>query len=105
MNKVMIVGNLGTDVAVRYIPSGTTVCDLRVATNESWKDKVTGETRTATEWHKVVCWAKTAENCAKYLKKGRKVQVEGSLRTRVWEDKDNNKRYTTEIVARTVKFL
>lgn len=104
MNKVTLIGRLGTDVAVRYVSSGTAVCNLNIATNESYKDKEGHEVK-KTEWHKVVCWAKTAENCARYLSKGRKVQVEGKLSTRVWEDKEGNKRYTTEIVARNVTFL
>ena len=104
MNKVMLVGNLGQTPELRFIPSGTAVTDLRVATNEDYKDKE-GKTVKRTEWHKVVCWAKTAENCARYLKKGRRVQVEGRLLTRVWEDKEGQKRYSTEVHARFVKFL
>src|ERR1051325_4567792 len=104
INKVIVIGNLGADPELRYTPGGQAVCDLRVATTEQWTDK-SGERKEQTEWHRVVVWGKQAENCSQYLSKGRQVYVEGRLRTRQWDDKDGNKRYTTEIVAQTVQFL
>ena len=104
VNKVILVGNLGADPDMRYTPSGAGVCELRLATNESWTDK-TGQKQERTEWHRIVVWGKRGEVCGKYLSKGRQVFVEGRLRTRSWEDKDNNKRYTTEIIANDVQFL
>ncbi len=104
VNKVILVGNLGADPDMRYTPSGAGVCELRLATNESWTDK-NGQKQERTEWHRVVVWGKRGEVCGKYLSKGRQVYVEGRLRTRSWEDKDGNKRYTTEIIANDVQFL
>lgn len=104
VNKVILVGNLGADPELRYTSSGTPVCELRVATNESWTDKQ-GQRQERTEWHRIVVWGKTGENSSKYLSKGRQVYVEGRLQTRSWDDKDGNKRYTTEIVANDVQFL
>jgi single-strand DNA-binding protein len=104
VNKVILVGNLGADPDMRYTPSGAGVCELRMATNESWSDK-NGQRQERTEWHRIVVWGKRAELCAKYLSKGRQCYVEGRLRTRSWEDKEGNKRYTTEIVATDVQFL
>jgi len=104
INKVILIGNLGADPEIRYTPSGQAVCDLRIATTEQWTDKG-GERKEQTEWHRVVVWGKQAENCSQYLSKGRQCYVEGRLQTRQWDDKDGNKRYTTEIVAQTVKFL
>ncbi|RMH43932.1 MAG: single-stranded DNA-binding protein [Deltaproteobacteria bacterium] len=104
VNKVILIGNLGADPDMRYTPSGAGVCEMRIATNESWTDKQ-GQRQERTEWHRVVVWGKRAELCAKYLSKGRQCYVEGRLRTRSWEDKDGNKRYTTEIVATDVQFL
>src|SRR5262252_1384903 len=104
VNKVIVIGNLGADPELRYTPGGQAVCDLRVATTEQWTDK-SGERKEQTEWHRVVVWGKQAENCSQYLSKGRQVYVEGRLRTRQWDDKEGNKRYTTEIVAQTVQFL
>lgn len=104
VNKVILVGNLGADPDMRYTQSGTGVCELRVATNENWTDK-SGQRQERTEWHRVVVWGKRGENCSKYLSKGRQVYVEGRLRTRSWDDKDGNKRYTTEIIANDVQFL
>jgi len=103
VNRVILVGRLGADPEIRYTPGGQPVATLRLATNE-WSG--TGETREErTEWHRVVVWGKLAERCGEYLKKGRQVYLEGRLRTRSWEDRDKNKRYTTEIVAGTVQFL
>lgn len=103
VNKSIIVGNLGADPELRYTPSGQAVCDFRIATSESFKTKA-GEERTVTEWHSVVVWGKQAENCSKYLSKGRQVYVEGKLRTRSWE-RDGQKHYKTEIIAQIVQFL
>ncbi len=103
VNKVILVGRLGADPEIRYTPGGQPVATLRLATNE-WSGA--GEQREErTEWHRVVVWGKLAERCGEYLKKGRQVYIEGRLRTRSWEDRDHNKRYTTEIVAGTVQFL
>lgn len=104
VNKVILIGNLGADPDMRHTPSGAGVCELRLATNESWTDKG-GQRQERTEWHRVVVWGKLAELCSKYLSKGRQVYVEGRLRTRSWDDKDGNKRYTTEIVANEIQFL
>lgn len=104
INKAIIIGNLGADPELRYTQSGQAVGNFRIATNEKWKDK-DGDMQERTEWHRIVVWGKTAENCEKYLAKGRQVYVEGRLQTNEWEDKDGNKRYTTEIVAQTVQFL
>lgn len=104
LNKAMIIGNLGSDPELRYTQSGQPVANFNIATNERWTDK-SGAQQERTEWHKVVVWGKQAENCDKYLSKGRQVFVEGRIQTRDWEDRDGNKRYTTEIVAQTVQFL
>lgn len=104
VNKVLLIGNLGADPDLRYIPSGAAVCEMRLATNESWKDKA-GQKQERTEWHRIVVWGQRAELCAQYLSKGRQVYIEGRLRTRSWEDRDGNTRYTTEIVATDVQFL
>ena len=104
VNKAIIVGNLGADPEVRYTQSGTPVANMRIATNERWTDK-SGEKQERTEWHRVVVFGKTAENCQKYLSKGRQVYVEGRIQTNEWQDNDGNKRYTTEIVANDVTFL
>jgi single-strand DNA-binding protein len=104
VNKAIIIGNLGADPEVRYTQSGSAVANLSIATNERWTDK-SGQSQERTEWHRVVVFGKTAENCAKYLSKGRQVYVEGRIQTRDWQDKDGNKRYSTEIVANNVTFL
>ena len=104
VNKVILVGNLGQDPELRYTGSGTAVCNIRLATNESYKD-ASGEWVERTEWHSVVAWARLAEICNEYLKKGSQVYFEGSLQTRQWEDKDGNTRYTTEIKAREMMML
>ena len=104
VNKVIVLGNLGADPELRYTQGGSPVCNMRIATNERWRDK-DGAQQERTEWHQIVVWGKQAENCEKYLKKGRSAYVEGRLQTRDWEDKDGNKRYTTEIVAQTVQFM
>ena len=104
VNKVILVGNLGQDPELRYTGSGTAVCNLRLATNESYKD-ASGEWVERTEWHSVVAWARLAEICNEYLKKGSQVYFEGSLQTRQWDDKDGNTRYTTEIKAKEMMIL
>ena len=104
LNKAMIIGNLGVDPEIRYTQSGTPVANLRIATNEVWTDK-NSQRQERTEWHRVVVFGRTAENCGKYLTKGRQVFVEGRIQTKEWEDRDGNKRYTTEIVASNITFL
>ena len=99
INKVILVGNLGADPETRAMPSGTTVANLRIATSESWRDKQSGEQQERTEWHRVVLFGRLGEIAAEYLKKGSQVYIEGSLRTRKWQDKQGNERYSTEIVA------
>ena len=105
INKAILVGRLGSDPEVRYTPSGVAVANFNIATSEEWKDKDTGEKRERTEWHRIVAWSKLGEICGEYLSKGRQVYVEGRIQTRSWEDRDGNKRYTTEIVASDVQFL
>jgi single-strand DNA-binding protein len=104
VNKVILVGHLGADPDMRYTPSGQGVCELRLATSESWNDK-NGQRQERTEWHRIVVWGKRAEVCSKYLAKGRQVFVEGRIQTRNYDDKDGNKRYITEIIANDVQFL
>ena len=99
INKVILVGNLGADPDTRYMPSGKAVTNIRIATSESWKDKQTGDQQERTEWHSVVLFDKLGEIAAEYLRKGSQVYIEGSLRTRKWQDKEGKDRYTTEIVA------
>ena len=105
INKVFLIGNLGADPEVRYTQGGGAVCNFRIATTEVWNSKQSGERQERTEWHRIVVWGKSAEHCGEYLKKGRSCHVEGRLQTRDWEDRDGNKRYTTEIVADRVTFL
>jgi single-strand DNA-binding protein len=104
VNKVIIVGNLGRDPETRYTASGSAITNITVATSESWKDKNTGQKEERTEWHRIVFFNKLAEIAAQYLRKGSKVYIEGSLRTRQWE-KDGQKHYTTEIVANEMQML
>lgn len=104
LNKAMIIGRLGQDPEIRYTQSGTATGNFSLATSESWTDK-SGNRQEKTEWHRIIVFGKQAENCAKYLKKGRQAYVEGRLQTREWEDRNGNKRTTTEIVAQTVQFL
>ncbi len=105
LNKVMLIGNLGADPELRQTSSGASVCEMRIATTESWFDKNANERKEKTEWHRIIVWGKVGENCAKYLKKGRKAYVEGRIQTREWQDQSGNKRWTTEIVANNVQFL
>jgi single-strand DNA-binding protein len=105
VNKVILIGNLGRDPETRYSPDGAAITNIRVATTDTWKDKVTGERKEATEWHTVVFFGRLAEIAGEYLKKGRPVYIEGRLRTRKWTDKDGNDRYSTEIVADNMQML
>ena len=105
VNKVILVGNLGADPETRAMPSGTTVANLRIATSESWRDKQSGEQQERTEWHRVALFGRLGEIAAEYLKKGSQVYIEGSLRTRKWQDKQGNERYSTEIVANDMQML
>lgn len=104
VNKVILLGNLGKDPEVRYTPQQTAIGTFSIATTERRKDS-SGNWTDHTEWHNIVCFGKTAENCQKYLKKGRQVFIEGRLQTRKWQDKEGNNRYTTEIVAGDVRFV
>ncbi len=105
INKVILIGNLGADPEVKYMPSGDPVTTIRLATSESWKDKSTGENVEKTEWHRVVFFKRLAEIAGEYLKKGSKVYVEGRLQTRKWQGQDGQDRYTTEIVANEMQML
>lgn len=105
INKVILIGNLGADPELRAFPNGDSICNLRLATSEQWKDRVTGEARESTEWHRVVLFRRLAEIAGQYLKKGSQVYIEGRLRTRKWQDKDGQERYTTEIEAGEMKML
>jgi single-strand DNA-binding protein len=105
INKVILVGNLGKDPEVKYLEGGTAVANFTIATSETFKDRTSGERKTSTEWHNVVVWRGLAEISEKYLKKGMQVYVEGKLRTRQWQDKDGNTRYTTEIVGDNLQML
>jgi single-strand DNA-binding protein len=105
INKVILVGNLGADPETRYAASGSAITNIRVATSESWRDKQTGENQERTEWHRVVFFNKLAEIAGEYLRKGSQVYVEGSLRTRKWQDQSGQDRYSTEIVANEMQML
>jgi single-strand DNA-binding protein len=105
VNKVILVGHLGKDPEVKYLPSGSAVANVTIATSESWKDKQSGDKQERTEWHNVVFFGKLAEIVGEYLKKGAQAYVEGSLRTRKWQDKEGKDRYTTEIVASDMQML
>ena len=105
VNKAILIGNLGRDPELRYTQNGQAVVNFTLATSETWNDKASGEKVERTEWHRIVVWGKTGELCAQYLTKGRSVYVEGRIQTREWEDKEGQKRRTTEINAQSVKFL
>ena len=105
INKVILVGNLGADPETRYMPSGGAVTNIRVATSESWKDKNTGDQQERTEWHNVAFFGRLAEISAEYLRKGSQVYIEGKLRTRKWQDKDGNDRWSTEVIANEMQML
>jgi single-strand DNA-binding protein len=105
VNKVILVGNLGADPETRSMPSGMTVTNIRIATSESWKDKASGAQQERTEWHSIALFGRLGEIAAEYLRKGSQVFVEGKLRTRKWQDKQGNDRYTTEIIADNMQML
>ena len=105
VNKVILIGNLGRDPEVRHTQDGNPIVNLSVATSESWKDRTTGERRERTEWHRIVAWARLAEQCANLLSKGKLVYIEGRLQTRDWNDRDGNKRRTTEIFINRMRVL
>lgn len=105
INKVILVGNLGADPESKFMPSGSAVCELRLATSRSWKDKNSGEQREETEWHRVVAYQRLAEIMGQYLRKGSQVYIEGRIRTRKWQDKQGQDRYTTEIIADEMQML
>src|SRR5690606_31774770 len=105
VNKVILLGNLGADPEVRFTPSGQAVANFRLATTDSWTDKATGQRQERTEWQRIVVWGKLGELCGEYLRKGRQCYVEGRLQTREWQDRDGQRRWTTEIVASEVVFL
>jgi len=105
VNKVILVGNLGADPETRSMPSGMTVTNIRIATSESWKDKASGAQQERTEWHNIALFGRLGEIAAEYLRKGSQVFVEGKLRTRKWQDKQGNDRYTTEIIADNMQML
>lgn len=105
INKVIIIGNLGRDPEIRYMPNGGAVTNLTIATSEAWKDKTTGEQQEKTEWHRIVLFKRLAEIAAEYLKKGSKVYIEGKLQTRKWQEQNGQDRYTTEIVGSELQFL
>jgi single-strand DNA-binding protein len=104
VNKVILVGNLGADPEIRYTPSGTAVANLRLATSEARTNKE-GQKETKTEWHRIVTFGRLAEICGEYLSKGKQIYIEGRIQTRQWDDRDGNKRYTTEIVANSMQML
>lgn len=101
----MLIGKLGADPEVRYTSGGSAVATFSIATNERWNDKNTGEKQERTEWHRIVAWARLGEICGEYLSKGKQVYIEGRLQTRSWDDRDGNKRYTTEVVATSMVML
>ncbi len=105
INKVILIGHVGQDPEVKYTSSGVAVANFSVATSEEWTDKNTGEKQKRTEWHRIVAWRRLGEICGEYLRKGKQVYVEGRLETRAWEDRDGNKRYTTEIIANQMQML
>ena len=105
VNKVILVGNLGNEPETKYMPSGSAVTNISVATNESWKDKETGERVDRTEWHRVAMFNRLAEIAGEYLHKGSQVYIEGRIRTRKWQDKEGQDRYTTEIIADQMQML
>lgn len=105
INKVILIGNVGIDPDVRYLPNGNAVTTLSIATSETWKDKVTGEKQERTEWHRVVCFNRLGEIAGEYVRKGSKLYIEGSLRTRKWQDQQGQDKYTTEIVANDIQML
>jgi single-strand DNA-binding protein len=104
VNKIILIGNLGADPEVRYTPSGTAVANFNLATHEQWTNK-DGEKGERTEWHRIVAWGRLGEICGEYLRKGKQVYIEGRIQTRSWEDRDGNKRFTTEVIAQAMQML
>ena len=105
VNKVILVGRLGKEPEVRYTPGGVTVANFTIATSDEWRDKDSGEMQERTEWHRIVAWRRLGEICGEYLHKGSQVYIEGRLQTRSWDDREGNKRYTTEIIAQNMQML
>ena len=105
VNKVILVGNLGADPDVRYMPNGDAVCSFSIATSEQWTDKQSGEKKESTEWHNIVAFRKLAEICSQYLAKGSSIYIEGRIKTEKWQDRQGNDRYTTKIYADNMKML
>jgi len=105
VNKVILIGNLGNDPEVRYMPNGSPIANISIATTESWRDKQSGERQEKTEWHRIVMFGRLAEICGEYLKKGSKVYIEGRLQTRKWQDKSGADRYTTEVICNDMQML
>lgn len=105
VNKVIILGRLGKDVELKYTTKNHSVANFSVATSEKWKDKQSGQMNEKTEWHRVVVWGAQGENCANFLRKGSQVYIEGRLETRSWENKNGEKRFTTEVIANNIQFL
>mgnify|MGYP006427305981 CR=1 FL=1 len=105
VNKVILIGNLGSDPEIRYMPNGNPVASFSIATTEAWKDRQSGEKQERTEWHRISIFGRLAEIAKEYLRKGAKIFIEGQLRTRKWQDKNGNDRYTTEIVANEMQML
>ena len=105
INKVILIGNLGADPEVKYLSNGTTVANFRIATTENRVNRTSGEKTTITEWHRIVAFGRLAEICGEYLNKGKQVYIEGRIRTRSWEDKEGNRKFTTEIVATQMQML
>ena len=105
VNKVILIGNLGADPETRFLPSGEAVCNIRIATTEKWKDRASGETKEATEWHRIALFGRQAEVAGEYLKKGSPVYIEGRIQTRKWQDKEGKDQYTTEVRADRMQLL
>ncbi|MGC1182299.1 single-stranded DNA-binding protein [Legionella sp.] len=105
INKVILIGNVGVDPDIRYLPNGNAVTTLSIATSEAWKDKTSGEKQERTEWHRVVCFNRLGEIAGEYVRKGSKLYIEGSLRTRKWQDQQGQDKYTTEIIANDIQML
>ena len=105
INKVILIGNLGRDPEVRYTASGTAVANFPIATSVQWTDRESGEKKDRTEWHRIVAWSRLGEICGEYLAKGKQVYIEGRLQTREWQDKEGNRRWTTEVVAEQMQML
>jgi single-strand DNA-binding protein len=105
VNKVILIGRLGRDPEIRYTPSGAAVANFSIATSEEWTDRESGQKQERTEWHRIVAWRRLGEICGEYLHKGSQIYIEGRLQTRAWEDREGNKRYTTEVVAQNMQML